>query len=136
MNGRLSGARHNNITDTSVANSLDRRKMLRKELLASGYPPGTIPASPQQEYDQLVAMRLSNDPAYWNSVNAQKRLAELALQFGPVPPLPQFAGPPIAGSPRTDAQVTGGQQWDPRLTLRVPIGRTRPRKSIQSSARC
>lgn len=112
MEGRLSGARHNRISDTAVERSAGRRKMLKSELLQSGYPPGTVPTTPRTEYDNLVAMRMNNDPAYWQNVAAQQRLSELALQFGPVPPMPQFAGPPIAGNPRTDVQVAtaGGMQ--------------------------
>lgn len=72
----------NGVIDEIVPWAVGVFKMLTKEMLASGYPVGAQPVTPQQEYQNLTMMRDSGLPEFTASAVAQSRLAELEQQFG------------------------------------------------------
>lgn len=90
---RLSGKRWNRITSDGVKWYRQQVDRLKEELLADGYPPFSVPASPQVQYQNLVAMKQAGDPRYWSDPRAQKRLTELEAQFGVATPAGPL-GPP------------------------------------------
>lgn len=97
--GRLSGQRWNGIVDTIVANTMRNVKNVVSELMVDGYPPGTLPLSPFEEYLKLQSMSQVGDPAYFNSPQAQARLARLALQFGPPQSFQRAFEPAVVNNP-------------------------------------
>lgn len=103
--GRLSAARHNRIVAQGVQRSLARQNMLFNEMMASGYPPGTIPVSDYQQYLTLQAASLAQDPRYLASTAAQERLAQLSLRFGQPGAFQMPWGQHIPNSPGAMAQA-------------------------------
>lgn len=72
----------NGVVDEIVPWAVSVFKNLTREMLASGYPVGAQPVTPQQEYQNLVMMRDSGLTEFTASEAAQSRLAELERQFG------------------------------------------------------
>lgn len=91
MNGRLAGERWNRLFKMSLVRLQETRDMLEGEVMVSGYPAFHRPRTPREEYDELVAMRQANDPAFFTDPQAQADLAKLSMRFGPPPP--QIAEP-------------------------------------------
>ncbi len=81
--------RWNKIEDDILQELLEFEKRVESFLLADGYPYGFTQADEQTEYENLVRMKLLNDPGYWEDPQAVQRLAELSQRFGPAPD-PQF----------------------------------------------
>lgn len=65
---------------------LELKNRLVQDLLANGRPPGTVEASPRQEYENLVTMQTMGDRAF--TAEARERLLELQQQFGMAPRTP------------------------------------------------
>lgn len=103
--GRLSAERHNRIVEQAVDRSLARQKMIAGEMMASGYPPGTMPRSPYQQYMELVAAQQAGDPRYWGDPNAQAQLALLSQRFGQPSPFTQPFGVSTPNNPLGQARA-------------------------------
>ena len=71
----------NGVVDEIVPWAVNVFQSLTKEMLASGYPVGAQPVTPQQEYQNLTMMRDSGLTEFTASPAAQQRLAELEQQF-------------------------------------------------------
>lgn len=97
--GKLSGERWNQIHDAIVEGYLDLRKRYIDELMSSGYPPGTVPLSPFERYQKLLAMRAADDPNYTMNPKAEAQLAQLALRFGTPPPMQTPFGQSLPAAP-------------------------------------
>lgn len=93
MPGKLGGKFWNEVHDEVVRQAADLYMRAVKELMVDGYPPGSEPVPDQQEYLRLVEMKLKADPNFAGSVQAQQRLAELEMRFGPAPMLPPSFAP-------------------------------------------
>ena len=83
MRSSIGGKRFNALEDDIVRMVKDIEDQLVDDLMEDGYPFGTEPVPPRDEYETLSAMRSSNDPAYWNNPQAQARLQQLSLRYGP-----------------------------------------------------
>lgn len=89
-NTGLNGKFLNSVIDEVKELGAERFKFLVREMMASGYPPGSQPVDEHQEYLRLVELKLKGDPMYYRSAAAQQRLTELELMFGPSPAIPQM----------------------------------------------
>lgn len=121
--GRLSGQRWNAIVDSIVANTMRNTQNVVRELMVDGYPPGTLPLSPFEEYLKLQSMAAVGDPNYMNNPKAQARLARLSMQFGAPQPFQSAFNPPVANNPAMmsrEAVREGGAPTDAPLT--GPLG--------------
>lgn len=85
--GRISGPRWNSIVDSIVESYEELVENLIEALTADGYPPFTEPLSEREQYHQLIAMRDSGDPKFWNDPSAIKALARFSRRYGN-PPTP------------------------------------------------
>ena len=54
---------------------------IMRAFMQDGYPPGTTPLSPAEQFRQLLTMKQSGDPAFWNSAKAQQEFARLEKRF-------------------------------------------------------
>lgn len=61
---------------------------LQDRILVDGYAPGTERADPRTEYETLVEMQASQNPAFTDSPEAQRRLVQLSQKFGQPPIVP------------------------------------------------
>jgi hypothetical protein len=78
------------LMDETVAWIIETKDRLVQDFLANGRPPGVVEASPRQEYDNLITMKTTGDPAF--GIDAKTRLLELMQQFG-APPASPFVPP-------------------------------------------
>lgn len=94
--GRLSGKRWNRILDHGLTRFQEMRDHLTDQMLADGHPPFSVPLTPAEQFQRLLAWQSSNDPRYWQDPAAQQTFARLAMRFGAdVPALPTMpAGQP------------------------------------------
>lgn len=98
----------NSVQDEVEQRTIETYKFLVRELMASGYPPGSEPVPEHQEYLRLVELKLTGNPMFTSSAAAQQRLRELELQFGPAPSLPpSFAPAPGPAQPLPPLGVLG-----------------------------
>ena len=119
-NDRLGGERWNRLLDEIVQRYGDQKKRLGEALMTDGYPPFTQPVSPREQYQKLLAMQASGDPAYWNDPAAQAALAKLAARYGPPSPLTQEPyGGPLPNSPAQQVSLT---QQSAKLGMPQGIG--------------
>lgn len=115
--GPLSGKRFNRLVKAMVEGFNEKRDLLINEMMDSGYPPFTVPLSPLEQYQKLVAMRGAGDPNYTNSPEAQAALAKLSLRFGPPPPLPGIFPTTVPDIPRQElgANLTADRLGPPQI---------------------
>lgn len=77
------GAKRWNEIDEAIAEWFDRTvDLIVDRIMADGYPPFTYPLSPYEQYQKLIAMRDSGDPAFWQNPEAAKDLERLSARFG------------------------------------------------------
>lgn len=86
--GRMGGERVNRIYTRIMERYDELVQMYIEQLTVDGYAPFTRPATPFEQYQKLVALQASGDPAYWQDPRAQAALANLAQRFGQPAPLP------------------------------------------------
>lgn len=90
----LSGKELNAIEDRIVQRFKKMEDDLVASLLADGPPYGSEILSGRELYDNLVEMRASGDPGYYEDPRAAEMLAKLSEQYGPPPPItPPFMSP-------------------------------------------
>ena len=106
--GRLSGKRFNRLVETMVKRFDEKVAMLVEHELASGYPPFTVPLTPLEQYQKLVAMQQAGDPAYTEDPRAQAALAKLAVRFGPPPPISGASPFPMEVAAKPSAELGAG----------------------------
>lgn len=85
----LGARRFNQLEDDIVREMARIVDDVTRYLLADGYPYGFEIASEREEYENLVKMMLTNDPAYWEDPSAVQRLDQLRQRYG-APPEPQL----------------------------------------------
>lgn len=110
MSGKLSGERWNGIIDGIVERYIAMRDGYVDALMESGYPPGTQPLTPFEQYQKLLSMRAVDDPNYTDNPRAQAALARLALRFGEPPPLQVAVGQQMPDRPATLLGATQAAQ--------------------------
>lgn len=102
--GRASGLRFEQLTNDMMARYYEMTEMFERELLADGFPPGSQPSTPREQYEELKARMLADDPQYWNDPEAIQALARLSTRYGPP------SGPPEAyASPNYPSFLPPGQ---------------------------
>lgn len=110
MNGkdeRVGGARWDRLRTEALQRYQDKREVVFAALMVDGFPPFTVKVSPREQYDQLIAMEQSGDPAYWSDPAAQAALAKLAQRYGPPSPLVQEPyGGPLPNNPGVQTRLT------------------------------
>ncbi|MFW6031377.1 MAG: hypothetical protein ACOC9T_02195 [Myxococcota bacterium] len=89
--GRLRAKRWNKLEDEIIERYFKKRQLLIDALMEDGYPPFTEPASEREQYQRLIAMRNTGDPAFWNNPQAIKDLERLSARYGD--PAPHSTGP-------------------------------------------
>ena len=92
--GPLSASFFNPLIDDFRKWVIETRESLLKEFYASGYPPGTVPLTPEETYQQLIRFRAAGSPLFWHNQEAQDELRQLEQRFGPAPELTPSAPPP------------------------------------------
>lgn len=85
---RFAKSRWNSLVGEGVAMGEHIKRLCVDELMTEGLPPLTDELSESAEYHRLVTLALANDPRYMRDVGAKRRLAELALRYGPPPEMP------------------------------------------------
>lgn len=80
--GRLSGARFNRILEHGLRWYRDHVEALQDEIMNDGYPPFSVPLSEAEQFQRLLAWQMAGDPRYWQSPDAQRAFARLAVRFG------------------------------------------------------
>ena len=83
--GRISGERWNKLVESIMERYETRVEYLAEALMEDGYPPFHEPLSEREQYEQLIAMRDSNDPEFWGNPEAVTELAKLSARFGHPP---------------------------------------------------
>ncbi len=122
LHGTMGGDRWNRIVDGIVSEVMRQRSNVMGELLIDGYPPGTAPLSPYEEYLKLSSMSLSADPVYVNSPQAQARLAQLTLRFGQVQPYQSAFAPAVANNPELESRYATRESTAlPSAPLDAPV---------------
>lgn len=85
--GRFAATRWNRLKATMVKDvALRIYDLQKRELLSSGYPPGSRPLSETEQYQQLAMWRMTFDPRF--TPQAAARLSQLEQRFGPAPAPP------------------------------------------------
>ncbi len=87
----------NQFEDGLLRDFRELKEFFLRELMVDGHPPFTDWNDERREYEQLVTMRMLPGSAYWSDPEAPRRLAQLAMKYGP-PPAP-FASPFNPGGP-------------------------------------
>lgn len=85
--GPLSAERLNPLIEELRRYARDLADSLRREVYQSGYPVGTDPTPPEEQYQTLVRLRDSGSPLFWHDPQAPADLAKLEQRFGPVRPM-------------------------------------------------
>ena len=111
---RLSGERWNRLRDRIIERYDELVEMLVERYMVDGFPPFTVPLTPVEQYQKLLAMRGANDPAYTENPQAQAALAKLELRFGQAPAL---GGPLGTQLPARSSQLLGATQTSQKLGL-------------------
>lgn len=81
----LSGEHLNAIEDRIVERAMKAIDVLAEAFTADGPPYGTEEATGRDLYDNLVALRDSGDPAYWDDPAAAAALMKLSELYGAPP---------------------------------------------------
>ena len=85
--GIIGGKRINALVERIIARYDTLVELFVEAMMVDGFPPGSQPLSPLQQYQQLTAWQAAGDPRYWNNPAAQASLAKLATRFGAPPQL-------------------------------------------------
>ena len=84
--GRFAGERWNRLQDQIMERALQKKEMVKREMMQSGFPPGGRKLTDAEQYQQLATWRLMGDPRF--TPQAAQALQRLEMRFGPAPAPP------------------------------------------------
>lgn len=118
----LSAERLNPLIEELSTWAKDTYDRLLEAFYATGNPPGTVPLTPAEQYRNLVTLRDTGSPIYWENPDAKAALIRLAGTFGPPPPfepprVQPFTMPQVGPAPAQPSLSLGAPQAPQSLTM-------------------